>query len=66
MYGGQVPHGTREAVGSEIRDIMEKCHGEAGREKRRNAQWLKGELAMAWSEKGGARAALQAFLDKCR
>jgi len=65
MYGtGRVPRGTREAVGNEIREIIDECRGEVGREKRRNAQRLKGELAEAWGEDGVARAALRAFLER--
>jgi len=65
IYGsGRIPRGTREAIGSEIREIIDKCRGEVGKEKRRNAQRLKGEFAKAWREDGTARAALRAFLEK--
>jgi len=62
--GGGMPQGTREAVGNEMRKVIDKCRGEVGKEKRRNAQRLKDELAEAWGEEGVARAGLRRFLGK--
>ena len=65
MYGsGRVPRGTREAVGIEMREVIDECRGEVGKEKRRNVQRLKEEFAKAWDEDGEARVALRTFLEK--
>ncbi|KAJ7510340.1 UDP-Glycosyltransferase/glycogen phosphorylase [Mycena galericulata] len=63
-YGSdRVPLGTREAVGREIRGVIDESRNETGEEKRRNAKRMKLELNMAWSEGGPARLAMQAFLE---
>ncbi|KAJ7935541.1 UDP-Glycosyltransferase/glycogen phosphorylase [Mycena leptocephala] len=65
-YGSErVPQGTREAVGSEIRGIIDDSRGEIGMEKRKNTQRLKVELRGAWGEGGPARLAIRAFLGSC-
>jgi hypothetical protein len=65
-YGSErVPQDTREAVGSEIRGIIDDSRGEIGMEKRKNTQRLKVELRRAWGEGGPARLAIRAFLGSC-
>ncbi|KAF8067710.1 UDP-Glycosyltransferase/glycogen phosphorylase [Lyophyllum atratum] len=61
---GQTPKGTREAVGAEIRHVLDACRGAEGEELRRNAQRLKGEFSAAWEEGGTAKAALRNFLKR--
>ncbi|GLB39043.1 putative UDP-glucoronosyl and UDP-glucosyl transferase [Lyophyllum shimeji] len=62
--GGEVPKGNREAVGAEIRRVLDACRGPEGEELRRNAERLKGEFAAAWEEGGPAKATLRGFLEK--
>ncbi|KAJ7047239.1 UDP-Glycosyltransferase/glycogen phosphorylase [Mycena alexandri] len=65
-YGSErVPRGTREAVGSEMRGVIDEMRGENGKEKRKNAERMKVELRMAWGERGPAKVAMRAFLAKC-
>lgn len=61
---GQTPKGTREAVGEEIRRVLDAARGEKGKELRKNAERLKGEFAAAWEEGGTAKNALREFLEK--
>jgi len=61
---GQVPKGTREAAGIEIRKVIDECRSVMGDTKRRNTKKLKTELATAWGEDGVARCAMRAFLEK--
>ncbi|KAJ7106171.1 UDP-Glycosyltransferase/glycogen phosphorylase [Mycena epipterygia] len=65
-YGSdRVPRGTREAVGSEMRGVIDEMRGEIGKEKRRNAERVKVELGKAWSEEGPAKVSMRAFLARC-
>ncbi|KAJ7019485.1 UDP-Glycosyltransferase/glycogen phosphorylase [Mycena alexandri] len=65
-YGSErVPRGTREAVGSEMRGVIDEMRAENGKEKRKNAERMKAELRMAWGEAGPAKVAMRAFLAKC-
>ncbi|KAG5635137.1 hypothetical protein H0H81_012325 [Sphagnurus paluster] len=61
---GKTPKGTREAVGEEIRRVLDSCKGEEGEQLRRNAERLRGELADAWKEGGTASVAISQFLEK--
>ncbi|KAJ7454822.1 UDP-Glycosyltransferase/glycogen phosphorylase [Mycena latifolia] len=62
-YGSdKVPRGTREAVGIEIRSIIDDSRGDIGREKRKNVAELKLKLDEAWDDEGPARRAMQACL----
>ncbi|KAG6830042.1 hypothetical protein H0H92_002460 [Tricholoma furcatifolium] len=61
---GKAPKGTREAVGDEIRRVLDACRSEEGAEIRRNAAKLKEEFRSAWDENGAATIAMQAFLQK--
>jgi len=61
---GMSPKGTRNAVGVEIRHVLDTCRGAEGAELRRNAERLKGEFVAAWKEDGTAKAALHGFLKK--
>ncbi|KAJ7233496.1 hypothetical protein C8J57DRAFT_1577725 [Mycena rebaudengoi] len=64
LISGRVPQGTRAAVGSEIRGVIDDCRGSVGEEKRRNAQRMRAEYARAWEEGGSARAVVGALLKK--
>ncbi|KAF8067713.1 UDP-Glycosyltransferase/glycogen phosphorylase [Lyophyllum atratum] len=61
---GEAPKGTREAVGVEIRRVLEACRGQEGEELRKNAERVKGQFAEAWEEGGPAKAALGEFLKR--
>ena len=66
--------GTREAVGVEVRQVVDLCKGEKGREVRRNAEKVKEEFGKAWDDDedggggggggGDARWEIRKFLDK--
>ncbi|KAG6915692.1 hypothetical protein DXG01_010420 [Tephrocybe rancida] len=56
---GQAVKGTREAVGGEIRLVLEACRVEEGAELRRNAQMLSKQFRAAWEEDGAATIALR-------
>ncbi|KAG6852596.1 hypothetical protein C0991_010721 [Blastosporella zonata] len=59
---GTVVQGTREAVGDEIRRVLDACRGKEGAQVRRNAERIKDEFHAAWKEDGAARIALRAFI----
>jgi len=61
---GITPEGTREAVGIEIRQTIDLCRSEKGRELRSNAEKLKVQFATAWEEDGPARQEIRKFLHK--
>ncbi|KAF5383026.1 hypothetical protein D9615_005086 [Tricholomella constricta] len=61
---GKAPKGTREAVGVEIRAVLDACRGEEGKQLRRNAEQLKVEFAAAWEDGGAAKADLRRLLEK--
>ena len=48
------PAGSREAVGIEVRQTIDLCRSEKGREIRSNAEKLKVKFANAWKEEDGA------------
>ena len=58
------PAGSREAVGIEVRQTVDLCRGEKGREIRSNAEKLKVKFAKAWEEDGAARLEIRKFLYK--
>ncbi|KAJ7678554.1 UDP-Glycosyltransferase/glycogen phosphorylase [Mycena rosella] len=58
----RAPRGTCEAVGIEVRSIIDHSRGDAGREKRKNVAQLKLKLGNAWDDEGPARRAMQACL----
>ena len=62
LRNGLAAQGTREAVGKEIREVIDACRGERGAELRRNAQELKRKFQKAWDDDGEAKGALNAFL----
>ena len=63
MYkSGLPPQGMREAVGIEIRQTIDLCRSEKGRELRRNAEEIKVKFANAWEGDGIARKELRNFL----
>ncbi|KAJ7258928.1 UDP-Glycosyltransferase/glycogen phosphorylase [Mycena rebaudengoi] len=64
LLSGRVPQGTRAAVGSEIRGVIDDCRGSVGEEKRRNAQRMRAEYARAWEEGGSSRAAVGTLLKR--
>ena len=61
---GLTPAGSREAVGIEVRQIIDLCRSEKGQEIRSNAEKLKVKFAEAWEEDGVAIHAIRHFLDK--
>ena len=61
---GLTPVGSREAVGIEVRRIIDLCRSEKGQEIRSNAEMLKVKFAKAWEEDGAARHAIRRFLDR--
>ncbi|KAJ7701887.1 UDP-Glycosyltransferase/glycogen phosphorylase [Mycena rosella] len=64
LFGGQVPQGTRTAVGAEFRQIADACRGAEGERKRANARKVTLGFLQAWEEGGTARAAVRAFLER--
>ena len=58
---GLTPEGTREAVGIEIRQTIDLCRGEKGKEMRSNAEKFKLEFAKAWKD-GTAGEEIRKFL----
>ena len=61
---GCAAEGTREAVGIEIRQTIDLCRSEKGREMKSNAEQLKVKFAQTWEEDGMARQEVRKFLDK--
>ncbi|KAH9476235.1 UDP-glycosyltransferase 74G1 [Psilocybe cubensis] len=51
---GHGPKGTREAVGEEIREVIDSCRGEKGALLRENALKVKEAFAKTWEEGGDA------------
>lgn len=65
MYrNGRAAKGTREAVGLEIRQVLDECQGSKGKHLRGNAEEMKRKFAEAWNAKGSSRNELQAFLNE--
>ena len=57
--------GLREAVGVEVRQTIDLCRSEKGREIRSNAEKLKVKFASAWEEEdGAARQEIRKFIHK--
>ena len=61
---GLAAEGTREAVGNEIRQIIDLCRSEKGRVMRSNAEKIKEKFAKAWEDDGAARQEIRNFLHK--
>jgi len=61
---GLTPAGSREAVGIEVRQIIDLCRSEKGQEIRSNAEKLKVKFAKALHEGGAARQEIRNFLAK--
>ena len=61
---GRAAEGTREAVGIEIRQTIDLCRSEKGREMKSNAEQLKVKFAQTWEEDGMARQEVRKFLQK--
>jgi hypothetical protein len=61
---GITPEGTREAVGTEIRQTIDLCRSKQGQEMRNNAETLKVKFAKSWEEDGTARQEIRRFLHK--
>jgi hypothetical protein len=59
---GLTPKGTREAVGIELRQIIDLCRSEKGQELRSNAEKFKVKFAKAWEEDGIARQEMRNFI----
>ena len=61
---GLTAKGTREAVGIEIRQTIDLCRSEKGREMKSNAEQFKVKFAQTWEEDGMARQEIRKFLQK--
>ena len=59
---GKAAAGTRQAVGVEIREVIDLCRGPKGNEMRRNVESIKSELRKAWDADGPARKEIHSFL----
>ncbi|KIM47087.1 glycosyltransferase family 1 protein [Hebeloma cylindrosporum] len=64
LRNGLAAKGTREAVGRELREVIDACRGEAGSELTKNAQKLKWKFQKAWEDGGEAKRELNAFLKR--
>ncbi|KDR70116.1 hypothetical protein GALMADRAFT_103236 [Galerina marginata CBS 339.88] len=60
---GRAAQGTCEAVGVEIREVIDTCRGSKGEELRNNAQALKRKFGKAWQVDGVSRKELRTFLE---
>lgn len=60
---GQAPQGTREAVGVEIRTVIDASRGQQGAEMRKQAEKIKVKFAEAWEGGGTTKSAIRAFLN---
>ncbi|KAF8965570.1 hypothetical protein BDZ97DRAFT_1757126 [Flammula alnicola] len=58
---GRAPKGTREAVGDEMRQVIDDCRGPKGEAMRQNAERLKKEFARSWEDGGEGKRELQHF-----
>lgn len=61
---GMGAKGTRQAVGDEMRHVIDECRGKKGDELRGNAQKMKVKLREAWDVDGSARKELNFFFEK--
>ncbi|KAF8908227.1 hypothetical protein CPB84DRAFT_213525 [Gymnopilus junonius] len=61
---GRTARGTREAVGIEIREVLDTCRSHKGEQMRTNARGMKQRFAEAWDNDGLSRKELRAFLDE--
>ncbi|PPQ89305.1 hypothetical protein CVT25_000372 [Psilocybe cyanescens] len=64
LRSGRMAQGTREAVGSEIREVIDACRGAKGKELRSNVENIKAKLDHAWQANGSSRTELRAFCEK--
>jgi len=64
LRNGLAAKGTREAVGKEIRGVLDACRGGRGEELRRNAEEMKRKFQKAWDDDGEAKRELNAFLER--
>ncbi|KAF8194683.1 hypothetical protein BJ912DRAFT_1087311 [Pholiota molesta] len=62
--GDRAPQGTREAVGRELREVIDQVRGPKGAEMAQNAARVKEAIAHAWEEGGVGKRELHAFLAK--
>ena len=64
LRNGLAAKGTREAVGKEIREVLDACRGGRGEELRRNAEEMQCKFQKAWDDDGEAKRELNAFLER--
>lgn len=64
LRNGRKSKGSREAVGIEIRQVLDACRGQKGEELRKNAEAMKTKFKETWEANGVSRGKFQAFLDK--
>ncbi|PPQ89308.1 hypothetical protein CVT25_000375 [Psilocybe cyanescens] len=64
LRNGRKAKGTREAVGVEIREVIDACRSAKGDELRKNAQALKIKFAEAWAADGVSKKEFRAFVEK--
>ncbi|KAH9476237.1 UDP-glycosyltransferase 84A1 [Psilocybe cubensis] len=63
LRSGHKASGTREAVGVEIRRVIDLCRGDQGKELRQNAMELKTELSKSWDENGISKKEMKRFAE---
>lgn len=64
LRNGRQAKGTREAVGVEIREVIDACRSEKGDELRKNAQAIKAKFAEAWTDGGVSKMEFGVFVEK--
>ena len=65
LRNGRAAKGTREAVGVEIREIIDAARGPRGEQLRKNAQEMQVKFSGAWKEDGSSRKELLKFIADC-
>lgn len=61
LRNGRSAKGSREAVGAEIRNVIDECRGAKGEQMRGNALALKTKFIEAWEADGVSRKELRDF-----
>ncbi|KAJ6571214.1 hypothetical protein B0H19DRAFT_1255204 [Mycena capillaripes] len=62
LYNGYVPQGTPATMRVEFREMIDQCRGELGKERRKNAEQMRGEPASSWAAGGSSVLAINKFL----
>ncbi|KAJ7108400.1 UDP-Glycosyltransferase/glycogen phosphorylase [Mycena crocata] len=64
MYSGRIPQGTREAVGIEMRSVIDQSRGGVGAGMREKAGRIQSEFAKTWANGGSSQKAMCDFFAK--